>query len=234
MKTSTTPVRLNAPALLAVLGIVPQEAPKELVHTALRAISPRQVAYIEGQGRAIHQPVQFVFNYQLFGGFKVFEAAQRDWVFLGVGEDPLYQDRDKFPIPRAVQTKLKKLDAAGVYFDAIYVAHEVKKGAVQRNRPLDPVAITPPDSKPVAKMSKKFGESAVPLWRTAVFPLRAAGAAAIGAIAVAGAATALAGGAFAGLDPILFGVRVPAGHPVAVGVSADWFYLAHWVYGEED
>lgn len=234
MTTSATTARINAPALLSVLGILPQEAPSQLGHAALQPVSPRQVASIEAQGRAIEQPVHFVFKYQLFNGFKVFEATQRDWVFLSAGEDPLFQDRDKFPVPRTIHTKLKELDAAGVHFDAIYVAHEVKKGSVQPNKPLDASAITPPDSKSVATMSKELAESAVPLWRTAVFPLRAAGAAAIGAIAVAGAATALAGGALAGLDPILFGVRVAAGHPVAAGVSADWFYLAHWAYGEEE
>ena len=35
------------------------------------------------------------------------------------------------------------------------------------------------------------------------------------------------------LDPIILGVITGSGRPPRPGEPAVWFYLAHWVYGEE-
>lgn len=60
--------------------------------------------------------------------WKLIPGTSFDWALMPVENDPLYLDPRGFPMPEMVIRRLKKMRKAGVDFDAIWVAHEIRKG----------------------------------------------------------------------------------------------------------
>ncbi|MBC7264769.1 MAG: hypothetical protein H5T64_10520 [Chloroflexi bacterium] len=181
-------------------------------------------------------PVLQLGTMPLFSGHRVYCGEYRDWVLVNLAEDPLFHDRDGFPVPKRILRHLRAMQKAGVEFDALYVAHEVEKGRI-REGGVTAEVLMPSTPKPVARLSGWLGTAARVTWGLAAAPLAASAvvsaAVAAGAVAVAPALMAL-GAACLTLDPILLGAVVAPGRPVEEGETAYWFYLAHWRYGEEE
>lgn len=178
-------------------------------------------------------PVPYLGVTPLFLGHRVYRALTCEWVLTPVAEDPLYHDRDGYPIPRAILRHLKAIQRAGIEFDALYVAHEVERGVVREGGPIPLEAIMPPPPRAVQEVSRKLGNAAGIAWEIAAAPL-AVSAMACGAMVAAGLVAlplvAAAASMCAMGDPILFGAVVAPGKPVRVGEPAAWFLLAAWNY----
>ncbi len=172
-------------------------------------------------------PVRYLGTMPLFAGHRVYAGPNTDWVLLELADDPLFQDRHGFPIPAPVLADLRRIRRS-VELDALFVAHEVPRGAVVEDRPIPREALLPPPSRRVVEQSERFGEAARALWAVAAAPLVLAGA-----VAALGAATTAAAGSVLALDPVLLGVAVAPGRPLADGEPAAWFRLAQWTYGVE-
>jgi hypothetical protein len=152
-----------------------------------------------------------------------------DWVLLDAASDPLLKEPNGFPVPDRVLRDLRRV-ADRVEFDAIYVAHEVPRGAVTEEGPPRVEAFLPPAPPEVARLSKRLGGTSAALWTLAAAPLVLAGL--LGGLVLAGTAVVAAMGTTIGLDPVLLGVIVRPGHAPATGEPAAWFHLGHWTYGE--
>jgi len=178
-------------------------------------------------------PVRFLGTMPLFSGYRVYPARERDWVLVNLGQDPLYSDRDGFPMSDQALEDLKRIRQAQ-WDPVIYVAHEVSKGSVREGEPDTLRALLPSGPQSLREDSERWGQRSGQLWRIASAPLRLSRYIA-GAVAAAGSAAAIAGMALAtaGLDPIVLGVLTMPGKPPAPNCTGYWFYLTHWDYGHE-
>lgn len=169
-------------------------------------------------------PCQYLGTMPLFAEHRVYEGEERDWVMMPLAQDPLFAQTKAYPVPATVLTGLRQINRSGVAFDAIYVAHEVEKGAVVEGQAVSLEAVAPPPPERVQQLSKRLGRVAHTLFTVALAPLFAWSAASV-ALASAVAAAPLI------LDPVLLGVVVEPGAAPVAGQLACWFYLAHWRYG---
>jgi hypothetical protein len=187
-------------------------------------------------------PCRYLGTMPLFDGHRVYRGQEHDWGLMQLEEDPLYQSRDGYPMPTQVGELLAQILLAGINFDAIYVAHEVEKGALVEGKPMDPLALIPPPAPSVQKRSRQLGWLADKLFKVATAPLLALTAASLAltsagvVAAAAGAVGAAASGVVAVrlLDPVVFGVIGRTGRELGAGEMGCWFYLAHWRYGEDE
>ena len=180
-------------------------------------------------------PIGYMGLAPLFCDHRVYRGGDHDWVLMRVAEDPLYQHHDGYPIPKQTLSRLHAVQAAGIEFDVMYVAHEVPKGAIRDGEPLDAQALMPPPPKQVTHLSRAFGVVARGLWAVAAAPIAASMVA--GAAAAAGgllAAPLLVVGAALALDPVLFGAVVTPGRALRSGEPACWFFVDSWQYGGEE
>lgn len=212
------------------------------VETALIRRPPAELARRERvQALLIHAneedlPISYVGMMPLFSGYRVYPGRTYDWILVNLAQDPLFHDRDGFPVPGRILEKLRAMEEAGIDFDALYIAQETEKGKIREGEPLTTEALLPPPPKAVVQVSHQLGRASEALWAVAAAPLvvsLVAGAAVgAGALMVA-PALATAAASCVTLDHILLGTTVAPGRPVRAGEPACWFYLAHWAYGEE-
>jgi hypothetical protein len=130
-------------------------------------------------------------------------------------------------VPERVLKDLRRV-ADKVDFDALFVAHEVPRGAVVEDRPPSPEVFLPPPPSSVQSLSSGLGVAGQVFWVLAAAPLAISG---LVAELVAGGA-ALVGGAVS-LDPVLLGVVVGPDGRLEPGEPAAWFYLGHWIWDAE-
>jgi len=193
---------------------------------------PRQRAlatrawHVQAQAVRSRLPVRYLGSMPVFGGHRVYSGSRTDWVLLNVADDPLLGDRHGFPIPEHILKELRRT-AREIDFDAVFVAHEVPRGAIAEDRPLPAEAVLPPPPRTVQGLSAGLGAAGVVLWSFAALPPVGSG---LLASLLAGA-TALLGGA--SLDPVLLGVVTAPNRPADPGEPAAWFYLGHWAYNAE-
>ena len=153
----------------------------------------------------------------LFAGTLIMPGEFTDWAIMNLGDDPLWNSDDGFPIPERVLRHLSVLHQAGQDFDTLVVAHEIPAGGYKTGDTIPLELVMPPPPKQGAQTAHLLGQLGNLAWFWAGLPL--IGAAAALAIPVA---------FLVGLDPILFGARVYPGTPVRSGEPANWFYLCHW------
>lgn len=173
------------------------------------------------QSQQHHLPIQPVGLLPAPTAPLVLREERHDWVVTITDGDPLFHDRDGFPIPQKCLADLKRIQRAGVDFDRIYAAHELPAGTVPASDQITAEMLTPGPSLAARVQSERQGRLAQTVVGMATLPLLGAGL--LATTAVAGAATI--GGALAGLDPILFGVNLSRGRSTGV-----WYYLTHWAY----
>ena len=181
-------------------------------------------------------PLLYLGMMPLFSGHRVYQGQRYDWVLVNLAEDPLFHDRDGFPVPGRILDHLRVVKRAGIDFDALYIAHEMEKGKIREGERLTAEALLPPAPRPVERLSHQLGKASEALWAVAAAPLvvsLVAGAAVGAGALMAAPALAVAAASCITLDPILLGTTVAPGKPVKPGEPACWFYLAHWAYGEE-
>lgn len=171
-------------------------------------------------------PVTYIGAMPAFAGHIVAPGHGRDWVLTDLAGDPLFAHAGGFPVPDAQLAELRRIQNAGVAFDAIYVAHEVRSGAVSPDAPLELEALLPPPPRAIERLSNRLGAGAARIWNAGRLPIRLATM-----TATAGAAMAAALPAAIAIDPIVLGVKGAPGRPLGAGEPALWFYLTHWDYG---
>ena len=181
-------------------------------------------------------PLIYLGTMPLFSGHRVYPGRRYDWILVNLAEDPLFHDRDGFPVPGRILDHLRAVKRAGIDFDALYVAHEIEKGKIREGKPLTVAALLPPSPRSVERLSHQLGKASEALWAVAAAPLvvsLVAGAAVGAGALIAAPVLAAAAASCMTLDPVLLGTTVASGKPVRPGEPACWFYLAHWAYGEE-
>jgi hypothetical protein len=191
----------------------------------------RQSIQVTRRAAAARVPIKYLGIAQLFSEPTAYTGPQTDWLIAPAG------GAVDSVVPRAVRHQLLALDAAGLRFPLVYIAHEVPKGQVPvpaaaaegRTAPVTldrktadaAVGPVPPAAASVA-VADRLGRSSQTLLSLLgkVVPIAAA------ALAAPFVVTGVALSALAGLDPIVFGV-IPAASPVA-GRPAAWYLLAQW------
>ena len=182
-------------------------------------------------------PVQLLGYATLFDGTKLYPGAKTDWVMMNLSQDPMfYSNGNRLTLPEAAAKDVKRTVAAGINFDAIYIAHEIPAGQVWPGQPVPLELIAPPPSPQATRRLQAMEQRSIGLWDTVQSCL--ARMARIGK----GAANTLASASMTAmalpllaLDPILFGIHFDdswhfAGQPMAM-----WYYITHWRWpGQED
>jgi len=200
-----------------------------------RALHERAEALlVRGSQEAL--PLTYLGTMPLFSGHRVYAGQEYDWVLVNLAEDPLFHDRDGFPVPGHILDHLRAVKRAGTDFDALYVAYEIEKGQIREGERLTADALLPPPPRSVERLSHQLGKASEALWAVAAVPLVVSlvvGAAVGTGVLMAAPALAAAGASCLTLDPVLLGTIVAPGRPVRAGELACWFYLTHWAYGEE-
>lgn len=229
--------------LLNLLGVEP---------SSLEDLSPALLArYQKTQDLATQAnlPVQFLGYQPVFSDTKLYHAGQTDWVLMNLTQDPLFQAQgQKLYAPAQVRQDLHNLTAAGLVFDAIFIAHEIPSGSVLPDDQVPLAALMPPLPHQTAQNLAFLDRSQQAFWHwtakgTALalaLPVLAAGALAVaaGAVVLGAAALAISAvglvvlgiGALAigvtGLDPVILGVQFD---PDAQDQSpALWYHLTDW------
>jgi hypothetical protein len=167
----------------------------------------------------------------LFTEPMAYAGPQTDWLIAPAGR------ASDSVVPRAVRQQLLALDATGMRFPLVYVAHEVPKGQlpvraagagvsaspVTLDRQTADAAVGPvPPAAATVAVADQLGRAS----QTLLSILAKAAPIAAAALAAPFVVTGIAVSALAGLDPMVFGV-IPAGSPVA-GRPAAWYLLAQW------
>lgn len=192
---------------------------------ALAPVIQQRLQVIEDRAASRQLAVHHSFNAPLFTGTVTIPAAERDWHLMPLSEDPAWDHRHGFPMPREVIDKLRRIERAGLSFDTLYIAHETPKAMGYMPGPAPhPAWLTPPGSKSARESVASLGALASQLLRVAFAPALIAGA----VTATAAAAATAAAGLLVGLDPILFGVCTDPRIGLKPGSPAAWVYIAHW------
>ncbi len=167
--------------------------------------------------------IQTLGEYPLFTGLKLVHGEVSDVVIVPAEDDPLVVT-GQFPLPQAVQARLRAMERAGVPFDMIhtYIAHEVPSYSVSPHGPIPLEVIRPSAPIQTSRTSERLGIVAHAatvsllrgLRRTANASVLAVGAATVGA----SIAAALM------LDPLIFGAIADERG------MATWFVLAQWLW----
>jgi len=177
------------------------------------------------RARAARLPVRYLGRAPLFDGHRVFPGSYSDWVLINAAADPCVSDRDGFPIPAAPLKVLRRMEARGIEFDAIYLLHEVPAGAVRAGEPPAVEALLPPPSVRAQRHSRHLGLASTLLWAATLLPLLSSTRIARTLVNRA----APLGASLHALDPAVFGVLVGQ----AERELACWYYLTHWIYNQE-
>lgn len=167
------------------------------------------------------------FNAPLFTGERRFPSPEygREWRFMPIDEDPLYNRPEGFPFPDEILRELERMERAFIDVDTFYVAHEVELLPEGRAEPTTLALLQPPPPMRVVEQSSQMGNLAQQVQRVASLPF-------LGALAGLTAMVAVPAGlaSLALLDPILFAVVAEPDQPFGPGTVGAWFYVGHWVY----
>ncbi len=169
----------------------------------------------------------------LFADTMAYSGDESDWVIGPVSPSEISV------VPRSQQEILRRIDASGVRFPLLYIAHEVPKGRAfaRRDADLQPVkqllpsevshlvGPTPPPASATElanRLSTRADQVLTAMRKASV----AAAATAMAALAAPVVLVGSAAAALATIDPIIFGV-VPA-VSTREGEPAAWYVLARW------
>ena len=189
---------------------------------------------VVARGKQAGISVPHLFNAPLTTRHQVVPGERYDYVMVEASQDPLFHDRDGYPMPQKNLDDLRRVYAADIPFDQIVVVHEVNKGSVSSHGPLPVEPLLPPPSREGVRRSQQFGQWAQRVFSAATAPtLGLATLAVAGTVVAAGTAGALLSAvALVGLDPLILGVVTPDGS-TRLGTVGSFHYLTHWTYNEE-
>lgn len=221
--------RTSLPQVLAPLML----HPSGFEHPLMSALPTEPTLYVRQRSlmrKSVerHLPVQYLGTMRLFEGHRIYSGRDHDWVLVNLADDPLFRDRDGFPVPRQVLRELRAIKRHRVDFDALYVAHQVPRGRAKEGARLRADVLLPPPPEAVQKLSDRLGVVGQILWMLGCLPTTVSSA--IAGVALTGVTTLVTA---QGLDPLLLGVVVGWDRPAIPGELAAWFYLSHWVYHAE-
>ena len=202
----------------------PQYQPAVGAAYVLAPIISQRLAAIQAVAQREQLPVHHSFNAPLFAGTVEIPSGERIWRLMPLAEDPAYNDRRGLPMPKEVITSLKRINATGITFDTLYIAHETPLSGYLPG-PGAPSDLVPPPSAKAAQHAANLGSVAANLVKLSFAPVLAAGV--VGTVALG---AGLLAGTLVGLDPILFGVISVPDFSLRPGTPAAWCYVAHWYW----
>jgi hypothetical protein len=155
----------------------------------------------------------------VFSGTVVVSYRKYDMVTIPLSEDPLYTQRDRFPIPRKVLNHLRNLQKMSVDFDTLYIVHEIPKDTLRSGDPLPLDLVDPPPSPENMEQAERIGNLSRITWMSTLAPAVPVVGVPLVAVSVPVVAT---------VDPILFGLKIQENPQPKILPVADWFYLCRW------
>ena len=172
-------------------------------------------------------PVQLLGYQPVFSDTKFYHAPNTDWVMMNLSQDPLFQAQDqKLYAPAQARQDLLNLAAAGLVFDAIFIAHEIPQGSALPDGQVPLAALMPPLPHQTAQNLAFLDRSQQGFWHgiakgtalTFVAPVQAA-------VHVLGAAADSLSNSFR-YDPVIFGVQFDP--DTQDQTPALWYHLTDW------
>ena len=169
----------------------------------------------------------------LFAETMAYSGDGSDWVISPVSPSEISV------VPRSQQEVLRRIDASGIRFPVLYIAHEVPKGrafekldvdlqSVRQLHPSEVPQLVGPTPPPVGatelanRLSTRADQVLTVIRRASAI----AGATAMAALAAPVVLVGTAAAAISTIDPIIFGA-VPA-VSAREGEPAAWYVLARW------
>jgi hypothetical protein len=126
----------------------------------------------------------------LFSGTKAYVGKDSDWALMNLSLDPLFRSQgNNLYAPLSVVNDVQLVVNSGINLDAIFIAHEVPKGAFKPGQEVPVDLITPAPSAKVQRRLNFLGRTSTAWWKLVTRT-------SVGAVAVpaaAGAATVIAG-----------------------------------------
>jgi hypothetical protein len=97
---------------------------------------------------------------------RVVTRKDSDWLILPAAHDPLYQ-QGQLAAPPEVRARLRELLTAGVWFDALFIAHQVPSGELAKVKKSEDLQrlLEPPMPKSLPVLSNAIGSLIVGAWR---------------------------------------------------------------------
>lgn len=240
------PTDIYSQLFQAPVAVVPEERWPTVVETlgiqrsfqGLLANPPSRSLILRHQetlhlARLGNLPLLFLGYAPVFSGQRVYQGRDCNWAMMHVGDDPVFRlHRQRLYAPKTVRNLLARITAAGIEFDAIFIAREIPVGSVKHGEPVPLELLMPPPHPKTRERVSVLEEITVNWWNFVAKALAVTlKGVATGAMAVAAAGAGLA--SLATLDPVLFGVQFDAawhvdGYPIGM-----WYYLTHWVWSAE-
>jgi hypothetical protein len=178
----------------------------------------RRAGSVVEYARAERLEIPVIGSAPLFEEVRLVTRTRPAWALYNLSRDPLYL-AGRFPVPARHLRRMRRMEAAGIQFDAVYVAHELPDDFRPGQDPLTLQVLAPEPPTQAVTMANHLG-----LATDRILSVCAA---------LAGAPFALLATAGAGIsavlrDPVLMGALVPPGVNPDPGVPAIWFLLAAW------
>jgi len=212
---NTTPTQSSLPALF--------EGSSE--RTVAPAFAERIESAIEILDRA-GLPARYVNNRPVPRGVESVFTDDRDWAVCRWQDDPAVRRERRFYMPPRVHGELLRVRDAGVRFDELVVAHELPAGTLTPGQPINHELLLPPRREVVVHTGTRLADAATTVNRFTLGLLRGT---TIAAATAAVASSKVVGHLLEhGLDPVIFGLLTDETQE-----DAAWFYLTHWVWGQE-
>ena len=154
----------------------------------------------------------------LFDDTKLMTRTRPAWAYYNLRRDPLYL-AGRFPIPAQHLRQLRRMEKAGIQFDAFYVAHELPSDFRPEQDALTLNVLQPAPPAQALRLADDLGLAADRILSVC---------ASLAGVPFALLATAGSGVSAILRDPVLLGALVPPGVDPDPGVPAIWFLLAAW------
>ncbi len=173
-------------------------------------------------------PIRFLGYAPIIDKTRVFAGIETDWVMTNLESDPLYLAGGKrLMAPRAVKAELSRIVAAGLDWDAYFIAHEIPTGSMQSGQDIPPELVIPPEHHQSVQRVQKYASRVTQMWTALTEGTLKVAEIGMGAVAMAASPLLL-------LDPVLFGVQVEKewrieGYPVG-----RFYSLVSWNWKTEE
>lgn len=184
---------------------------------------------------AFNLPIRCIGTGPVFAGTRLYPGADSDWVLLNLTEDPLfYSSGERLVMPGTVIEDLTEVLAAGIDFDAVFIAHELPKDNLKPGQPVPLELIAPPPPPAMSRRLNRLNRMNQMVWNSLAAAAGTALEATTAVVTAAGTVAATSIMLLASYDPILFGIYLDKEHSVNGHPIGLWYYLSHWTWDSEE
>jgi len=173
-------------------------------------------------------PVRMIGYSPLFEETRVYPGAQTDFALMPLHQDPAVRSGQPIWVPPHALNDLRRIRRAGLNFQAIYIAHELPKGRLLPGKPVTLDMVAPRTPRGLAIKASELSDLSWKPWQMLGGAIRGMTTGSMSMLSVM-TAPALA----VGYDPIVFGLYYDPKTLVRGKPMATWYYLTHWIDGED-